>query len=223
MLFRSGISANGAGFNLGSRTNVSDILHSPEMAAAVPSLVQACKVFAGQMVRNAATIGGNIANGSPIGDSPPPLSAAGATLHPHGLAPPHPQLTGDSLVRSEARARDGGCRLERDVIRDPRGRMRGGNGIVGEPAGFSQVTVIEDPVAPAPFMDARPHRIDRPCDIEADSVRVAPVRVPATGEFVVDRVETDRMDGDANFAVSRSRYSQLTNAESVHGAGLIED
>ena len=32
-------------------------------------------------VRNAGTIGGNIANGSPIGDSPPPLIAAGATLH----------------------------------------------------------------------------------------------------------------------------------------------
>jgi xanthine dehydrogenase small subunit len=31
-------------------------------------------------VRNAGTIGGNIANGSPIGDSPPPLIALGATL-----------------------------------------------------------------------------------------------------------------------------------------------
>jgi xanthine dehydrogenase small subunit len=32
-------------------------------------------------VRNAATIGGNIANGSPIGDGPPALIALGATLH----------------------------------------------------------------------------------------------------------------------------------------------
>ncbi|AQS88608.1 xanthine dehydrogenase XdhA [Neoasaia chiangmaiensis NBRC 101099] len=32
-------------------------------------------------VRNAATIGGNIANGSPIGDGPPVLIAANATLH----------------------------------------------------------------------------------------------------------------------------------------------
>jgi xanthine dehydrogenase small subunit len=31
-------------------------------------------------VRNAGTIGGNIANGSPIGDTPPPLIALGATL-----------------------------------------------------------------------------------------------------------------------------------------------
>ena len=34
-----------------------------------------------EQVRHAGTIGGNIANGSPIGDSPPWLIAAGATLH----------------------------------------------------------------------------------------------------------------------------------------------
>jgi xanthine dehydrogenase small subunit len=32
-------------------------------------------------VRNTGTLGGNVANGSPIGDSPPLLIAAGATLH----------------------------------------------------------------------------------------------------------------------------------------------
>ena len=35
----------------------------------------------GQQVRNMGTIGGNIANGSPIGDGPPALIALGATLH----------------------------------------------------------------------------------------------------------------------------------------------
>ncbi len=34
----------------------------------------------GQQVRNMGTIGGNIANGSPIGDTPPPLIALGAEL-----------------------------------------------------------------------------------------------------------------------------------------------
>lgn len=37
--------------------------------------------FASTQVRNAATLGGNIANGSPIGDAPPVLIALGATLH----------------------------------------------------------------------------------------------------------------------------------------------
>jgi xanthine dehydrogenase small subunit len=34
--------------------------------------------IAGTPVRNAGTIGGNIANGSPIGDMPPALIALGA-------------------------------------------------------------------------------------------------------------------------------------------------
>ena len=37
--------------------------------------------YGSEQVRNAATIGGNIANGSPIGDNPPALIAMGATLH----------------------------------------------------------------------------------------------------------------------------------------------
>ncbi len=37
--------------------------------------------YGSEQVRNAATIGGNIANGSPIGDNPPALIALGATLH----------------------------------------------------------------------------------------------------------------------------------------------
>ena len=37
--------------------------------------------YGSNQVRGAATIGGNIANGSPIGDGPPALIALGATLH----------------------------------------------------------------------------------------------------------------------------------------------
>ena len=46
-----------------------------------PAFAEMLRRFASQQVRNAATIGGNIANGSPIGDAPPALIALGATLH----------------------------------------------------------------------------------------------------------------------------------------------
>lgn len=46
-----------------------------------PSFAELLRRYAGVQVRNAATIGGNIANGSPIGDGPPALIALGATLH----------------------------------------------------------------------------------------------------------------------------------------------
>ncbi|MDZ7906143.1 MAG: xanthine dehydrogenase small subunit [Cypionkella sp.] len=46
-----------------------------------PSLAELLRRYASTQIRNAATIGGNIANGSPIGDGPPALIALGATLH----------------------------------------------------------------------------------------------------------------------------------------------
>ncbi len=46
-----------------------------------PSFAEMLRRYGSVQVRNAATIGGNIANGSPIGDSPPALIALGAVLH----------------------------------------------------------------------------------------------------------------------------------------------
>lgn len=46
-----------------------------------PSYAELVRRYGSEQVRNAATIGGNIANGSPIGDNPPALMALGATLH----------------------------------------------------------------------------------------------------------------------------------------------
>lgn len=45
-----------------------------------PSLGELVRRFASPPIRNGATIGGNVANASPIGDGPPPLIALGATL-----------------------------------------------------------------------------------------------------------------------------------------------
>ena len=51
------------------------------MADRHPSYAEMIRRYGSTQVRNAATIGGNIANGSPIGDNPPALIALGATLH----------------------------------------------------------------------------------------------------------------------------------------------
>ena len=46
-----------------------------------PDFAELIRRYGSSQVRNAATIGGNIANGSPIGDNPPVLIALDATLH----------------------------------------------------------------------------------------------------------------------------------------------
>ncbi len=65
---------------IGAATTVSDILRHPGMADAAPALVESARVFAGQMVRNTATVAGNICCGSPAADLVPPLMALGATV-----------------------------------------------------------------------------------------------------------------------------------------------
>jgi xanthine dehydrogenase small subunit len=52
----------------------------PHLAAIDPDLGEMMRRFASHQVRNVGTIGGNIANGSPIGDTPPALIALGAAL-----------------------------------------------------------------------------------------------------------------------------------------------
>jgi xanthine dehydrogenase small subunit len=52
-----------------------------KIAALWPAVGELNRRLGAEQIRHAGTIGGNIANGSPIGDSPPWLIAAGATLH----------------------------------------------------------------------------------------------------------------------------------------------
>lgn len=73
------ITADDTGLHLGAMVTLSE-MQAP-VAARHPSFGELIRRFASVQVRNAATIGGNIANGSPIGDAPPALIALGAQLH----------------------------------------------------------------------------------------------------------------------------------------------
>lgn len=75
-----GIRQAGGKITIGGRTTVTDLLRSPLIAKSAPALVESAKQFAGQMVRNTATVAGNIACGSPAADLVPPLFALDAEL-----------------------------------------------------------------------------------------------------------------------------------------------
>lgn len=68
----------GGSLRIGAMVNHIDTRSA--LAALSPQLDELMRRFGGEQVRNAGTIGGNIANGSPIGDLPPALIALGATL-----------------------------------------------------------------------------------------------------------------------------------------------
>jgi xanthine dehydrogenase small subunit len=65
--------------HIGAAATMTDVL--AVMRDHHASYAEMIRRYGSEQVRNAATIGGNIANGSPIGDNPPALIALGATLH----------------------------------------------------------------------------------------------------------------------------------------------
>ena len=69
--------ANG-GLAVGATASISRLRDS--VKDRYPDFGELLRRFGSEQVRNVATIGGNIANGSPIGDGAPPLIALGATL-----------------------------------------------------------------------------------------------------------------------------------------------
>ncbi len=74
-----GIEVQGGQLHVGACVTISALREA--VAERLPSFGELLRRYASVQVRNAATIGGNIANGSPIGDGPPALIALGATLH----------------------------------------------------------------------------------------------------------------------------------------------
>ncbi len=66
------------GFRIGAGVTIARLRAA--MTGAHPAFAELLRRFASEQVRQAATIGGNIANGSPIGDAAPALIAMGARL-----------------------------------------------------------------------------------------------------------------------------------------------
>ena len=56
-------------------------LMAPPLASLVPALAQAARTVGSPQIRNAATIGGNVATSSPAGDGLPVLAALDAVVH----------------------------------------------------------------------------------------------------------------------------------------------
>ncbi len=72
------IEVTDAGLRIGAVVTLSRLRGA--VAGRHPDLAELLRRFGGAQVRNAATLGGNIANGSPIGDAAPALIALGARL-----------------------------------------------------------------------------------------------------------------------------------------------
>ena len=74
-----GITARGS-LRIGALATYADIIASPLVRKRVPMLVAAAREIGGAQIQNRGTLGGNIANASPAGDTLPVLAAADAQI-----------------------------------------------------------------------------------------------------------------------------------------------
>lgn len=65
---------------LGAATTVATLADDPAVSRHLPALASAARLFGAPAIRNRATLGGNLAGGSPAADLPPPLLALGAVV-----------------------------------------------------------------------------------------------------------------------------------------------
>jgi xanthine dehydrogenase small subunit len=70
----------GQGLRIGALTTYTEIIASPLIRKRVPMLVAAAREIGGAQIQNRGTLGGNIANASPAGDTLPVLAAANAQI-----------------------------------------------------------------------------------------------------------------------------------------------
>ncbi len=75
----TGITEQGTTVRIGALVTITELLRSPLVRARLNVLWQACDHFASNQIRNAATVGGNLCNASPAGDTLVPLLALDAT------------------------------------------------------------------------------------------------------------------------------------------------
>ncbi|HVT16341.1 MAG TPA: xanthine dehydrogenase family protein subunit M [Thermoanaerobaculia bacterium] len=75
-----GIQEAAGGLTVGAATTFSELRRSPAVRARFPALADAAAQIGGWQIQNRATLGGNLANASPAGDSLPVLLALEATV-----------------------------------------------------------------------------------------------------------------------------------------------
>jgi xanthine dehydrogenase FAD-binding subunit len=75
-----GIRVEADQLSIGAASTFTQIRRSPEVAKHAPLLAEAAATIGAAQIQNRATIGGNIANASPAGDSLPALLALGAMI-----------------------------------------------------------------------------------------------------------------------------------------------
>jgi carbon-monoxide dehydrogenase medium subunit len=170
-----GIAINDGALELGALTTYTDIRRSPLCAEHVPALVEAAATIGAAQIQNRGTLGGNVMNASPAGDTLPVLLALDAELVAGGLAGersiPAAAFWPDYRVTA-VNADELLIRIRIPIVADRRQRFR--------KVGTRRAQAISKVVIALSWTEEPAHRAWRDVRLALGSVAATPIRARAT-------------------------------------------
>ena len=197
------------GLRLGAMVTIQTLEEHPAIRRNYPALAGSASSFAGVQVRNLATVGGNICNASPSGDTLPALLAYGAECRLSG-PDGHRQVPLDQLFTGPGRTVLAQDEVLTEVTLPPPPTNTGSLYIKHSPRGAMDIATVG--VASAVTVD-RPSGECTGAHIALGAVAPTPLRARAAEDMLRGR----RLDADLLQAAAEEAMSQATPIDDVRG------
>ena len=197
------------GLRLGAMVTIQTLEEHPAIRRNYPALAGSASSFAGVQVRNLATVGGNICNASPSGDTLPALLAYGAECRLSG-PDGHRQVPLDQLFTGPGRTVLAQDEVLTEVTLPPPPTNTGSLYIKHSPRGAMDIATVG--VASAVTVD-RPSGECTGARIALGAVAPTPLRARAAEDMLRGR----RLDADLLQAAAEEAMSQATPIDDVRG------
>ncbi|MDG1844980.1 MAG: FAD binding domain-containing protein [Acidimicrobiales bacterium] len=170
------------------------------LAALVPALAQAARTVGSPQIRNAATIGGNIATASPAGDMLPVLTALGATVTVRSLYGERNISLNELIVGVKKTSLQKGEFIE--AIQVP---------VLNSPQEFLKVGVRSAMVISIASLALITYPVTKTVGIGIGAVNAVPTRAREAETFIRDHIDWEKMQ--VNFS-AMSEFRNLISAAS---------
>ena len=191
----NGIAENADSLDIGAAVTWAEA--HPRLTAHWPELDTLIARFAGLQIRNVATIGGNLANASPIGDGAPMLLALDATLHMWRAGAYRPVKLSDFFLGYRRTALAPGEIIARIHIPKPSPDMR----VAAYKVAKRQDSDISAVCAVFALACDSDRRI-RACRIAYGGMAAVPLRLPAIEAQAIGRVWDTALDAEMERALA---------------------
>ena len=196
------------GLRLGALVTIQTLEQHPAIRQHYLALAAAAASFAGVQVRNLATVGGNICNASPSGDTLPALMAYGAECRLSGPGG-HRQVALDQLFTGPGRTVLNQDEILTEITLPPPGPNTGSLYIKHSPRGAMDIATVG--VASALTVDRSGECTD--ARIVLGAVAPTPLRASAAEDLLRGR----RIDEESLQAAAEQAMAQATPIDDVRG------